>query len=488
MPYAGIRDYIQKLEEYNEIVYIKDEVDWNLEIGAVTRRTYDLQGPAVLFENIKGYSRDYRILCGIISTFRRFAIAMDMPPESSVKQMIREYYERIKTPLPPQTVSTGMCKQNKITDPSKIDLSMFPAPKWNQRDGGRYLGTFSAIVTKDPETGWINVGNYRMMIHDARSTGMLISPTQHIGYHFMKYKALNKPMPCAVAIGVDPIVELAACGRFQANISEYDMAGALRKAPVKLVKCETLDLEVPADAEIVLEGYIDPNKSKKEGPLGEYIGYYSDAVINRPVFDVHCVTYRSQPIYTGSAEGKPIVEDHLLMSISNSAISRKNLIDDLGIPAIEDIAYHPWSPANHLVVVSTNGNPYPGHDKHIASALWASKVGSRADWVIIVNKDIDITNMDEVVWAMCTRCKPDRDITIIPNFHGSELNPQGRNPAVVAERRDLCKVLIDCRFPSWFKPEEVPAVLDWNEFPEEIRNRVTSRFDSLLKSDKARKI
>lgn len=477
---TGLRGFIDQLFRYDEIAVVNEEVDTDLEIGAITRRTFDLQGPALLFTNIKGYPPTYRFFTGMVSTYRRYAIALGLDPQTPLKNIIREYYERIKHPIPPEEVNSGPCKENKMVG-DDVDLLSFPVPKWNPKDGGKYIGTFGCVITKDPETGWVNMGVYRMMIHDRRSTGMFIVPAQHIGYHFSKYRRLNKPMPVAVAIGVDPVVVLAACGRFPFNVNELTMAGALGKQPVRVVKCETVDLEVPADSEIVLEGYVEPGKTKPEGPFGEYIGYYAGGVQERPVFEVKCITYRNNPINTGTLEGKPIVEDHIIMSIGNSALSRRALIDELGIPGVVDIAYHPWSPSNHLVVIATDGNPYPGHDKHVASALWGTKVGAGADWVIIVNKDIDITNLNEVIWAMCTRCKPDRDITIIPNFYDfAGLIPQGRDPEMIKQRRGLAKVIIDCRFPAWFRNDEIPPVSDFNEFPENVRRKAIRLLDQLI--------
>ena len=484
MPYKDLREFIKTCEQNDDLATIREEVDWNLEIGAITRRTFDLQGPAVLFERIRGFPAGFRFFSGMVSTYGRYALSLGLPMDTPVKQIIRTYYERIKKPIRPVVVGTGPCKQNKMEGDS-VDIEKFPTPKWNQRDGGKFIGTFGCVVTKDPENGWVNMGVYRMMIHDSKSTGMFIVPAQHIGYHYRKYMNLNRPMPAAVAIGVDPVVVLASCGRYPFNVSEFDMAGALRQEPLPLVKCETLDLEVPAESEIVLEGYIDPNKMKTEGPFGEYIGYNAGGIQERPVFDIQCVTYRNDPINTGTLEGKPIVEDHLIMSIGNSALSRKALIDDIGIPAVVDVAYHPWSPSNHLVVIATDGNPYPGHDKHVASALWGTKVGAGADWVIIVNKDIDITNLNEVVWALCTRCSPERDITIIPNFFDfAGLIPQGRSPDMIKQRRGLSKVIIDCRFPAWFKKEEMPPVSDFHEFPEEVQRKVIEKYDSLLQKKK----
>jgi 4-hydroxy-3-polyprenylbenzoate decarboxylase len=361
-----------------------------------------------------------------------------------------------------------------------VDLLRFPVPKWYPRDGGKFI-TLGVVITKDPETGWVNMGIYRMMIHDKKSTGMFITPAQHIGYHFAKYRKLNKPMPVAVAIGVDPTVVLAAGARFPFNVNELAMAGALSKQPVKVVKGEIVDLEVPADAEIVLEGYVDPNKTKPEGPFGEYTGYYAGGVQERPVFEVKAITYRNDPINTGALTGKPITEDQVIMSISNSALGRHALIDELGIPGVVDVFYHPWSPSNHLVVIATDGNPYPGHDKHVASALWGTKVGAGANWVIIVDKDIDITNLNEVMWAIVTRCKPDRDITIIPNFYDYVgLIPQGRDPEMIKQRRGLANVIMDCRFPAWFSKDDIPPVADFNDFPEEIKQKVVRLLDKII--------
>lgn len=481
MAYADLREFIDALDKNNELLNVNEEVDTDLEIGAMTRRVFDTQGPALFFKKLKGYSDDFRFFSGMVATYRRYAISLGLDPNTHMKDIIRTYYNRIKNPIAPKIVDKGPVKEN-ILKGDKVDLFKFPTPKWNPRDGGNFIGTFGCVITKDPETGWTNMGVYRMMIHDRNSTGMFIVPAQHIGYHFGKYKKLNKPMPTAVAIGVDPTVVLASCGRYHFNVNELEMAGALRQEPLELVKCETVDLEVPATAEIVLEGTIDPEKLRTEGPFGEYIGYYAGGIQDRPVFDVKCITHRNSPINTGTLEGKPLVEDHIIMSVGNSALSRKALIDDMGIPAVTDIAYHPWSPSNHLVVIATDGNPYPGHDKHVASALWGTKVGAGADWVVIVNKDVDITNLNEVIWAICTRCQPSRDITIIPNFYDfAGLIPQGRDPSMIKQRRGLSKVIIDCRFPAWFKPEEVPPVSDFMEFPEEIRKIATEKIEKALR-------
>ncbi|MCL5068336.1 MAG: UbiD family decarboxylase, partial [Thaumarchaeota archaeon] len=199
MPYDDLRQFIKACEANNELAVVRDEVDWNLEIGAITRRTFDLQGPALLFDKIRGCPSNYKFFSGMVSTYRRYALALDLPVDTPTKQIIRTYYERIKKPIPPTVVSTGACKQNKMVG-DDVDILKFPTPKYNLRDGGQFIGTFGCVITKDLDDQWVNMGVYRMMIHDSKTTGMFIVPAQHIGYHFTKYKAANKPMPVAVAI------------------------------------------------------------------------------------------------------------------------------------------------------------------------------------------------------------------------------------------------------------------------------------------------
>jgi 4-hydroxy-3-polyprenylbenzoate decarboxylase len=472
MVYKDLREFLKSCERAGELAKISVEVDWNLEIGALTRMSFDTEGPGLLFEKIKDYPQGYRLFVGTLGTYRRYAIALGLPQDTPARNIINSYYERVKNPIKPKTVKTGLCKEN-VHEGDEVDLLEFPSPKWHPMDGGRYLGTFHCCITKDPDSGAVNVGLYRLMIHDKKSTGIQIFPMQDIGHHFAKYTARREPMPMAVAIGQDPVNVIVAASRFPRNVEEFDMAGALRGEPVELVECETVDLEVPATAEIVLEGEVVPGKLKLEGPFGEYAGYYSGREQQRPIFDVKCITHRNNPIHTGTLEGKPLVEDHIMNSISNSALAKKALIDDLGISGIKDVYFHPWSPSNHLAVISTASNPYPGHDKQVAFALWASKLGAENDWIMLVDDDIDPTNLNEVIWALCTRCKPDRDITIIQRgWDCSGINPRGRTLEERRKHIEMSKVIVECRFPAYSEKKDIPIISEFAEYPEEIRNKV----------------
>jgi len=195
---------------------------------------------------------------------------------SEIMQTLRARINNRQEYLPPKIVSTGPVKEN-IMMGDDVDLTMFPVPFWHERDGGRYIGTMHTVISQDPDTGWVNTGTYWMMIHNdsKNETGIMIDPAnQHIGGHFLKYMERNEPMPLAVVIGQEPAMTFLGVTPTADEVSEYDIAGAIRGEPIEVVKCETNDIYVPANAEIVLEGTVDPTEKKMEGPMGEYPGYY----------------------------------------------------------------------------------------------------------------------------------------------------------------------------------------------------------------------
>ena len=470
--FKDLREFIQKLEEEGELKKIKAEVDWNLEMGAIMRKVHDMEGPAILFEKIKGYPSQNKFFCGGLGTYSKYAIAMGLPRNTSVAEIISEYKKRIKTPIKPKVVdgARSPCKENILTG-EEIDLFKFPTPLWHQRDGGRYIGTFHTVSIKDPDSDWVNVGMYRIMIHDKRTLGIMMMPGQHGDVFYKKYEERNQSMPIAVSIGLDPMTAVAAAGHFEALICEWDMAGALRGKPVELVKCETVDLNVPATAEIVIEGEVPPFERKEEGIFGEYTGYYGGERKPRTIINVKCITHRNNPIHTGLFEGKPIQDNNIMSSVQNSAIIGKALKDDLKLD-IREVFDHPWS-AGHGVIVSMKPL-YPGHVNRVAHAIWSMKIGNARDYVFAVGEDVDPTNLNEVFWALCTRCKPNRDIIPIPKDRSSSLWP-----CLTPDERVKgmgCKVIIDATFPAEWPEDWIPKVCDFLDFNQEIREKVISRW------------
>ncbi|MDY6864251.1 MAG: UbiD family decarboxylase, partial [Thermodesulfobacteriota bacterium] len=258
MPYRDFREYVTALEKEGEVQRIQQEVDWDMEAGAITRRSYEIKARAPFFQKIKDYPEGYRIFGAPLSSTKRIALTMEMDPDSSFMELSHEFRRRTRNPIKPIVVKDGPCKEN-IQTGDDINLFQFPAPMVHDGDGGRYICTWHVDVNQDPDSDWVNWGMYRKMIHNKNTMGGIMLPFQHMPYIFFnKYEAKGKPMEFATAIAPEPVVTFAGCTMFPAGVTEADMAGAIRKEPVELVKCETVDLYVPATSEIVFEGYVSP--------------------------------------------------------------------------------------------------------------------------------------------------------------------------------------------------------------------------------------
>jgi UbiD family decarboxylase len=477
MAFEDMRAFIAALEKEGDVKRISAEVDWDLEIGAITRKVYSAQGPALLFENIKDH-RDTictKLFTGGVATKARIAMIMGLPQETRHRDIVEEVRKRWKRPIPPVMIDSGLVKENIITGDS-IDLYQFPVPKWHYLDGGRYINTFCAIITKDPESGIRNVGLYRGMIVSKDEIGVLLVPGQGWGVHFVKYKQMGKPMPVAVAIGCDESLVFHACSSVPRDVDEFDLNGGVLEEPTKLVKCEKIDLEVPANSEIVIEGLIDPSPEtyKMEGPFGEYTGYYGEAA-KRPVIKVQCISHRNDPIFRGTLEGMDHDnpnEDSSMLVISLSA-STKDILQSQGIPGILEVSAVPIT----LIRIK---KMYRGHAKQIASALWGSSAGQYLyKFVIVVEEDTDIWNRRSVEAALSYRVNAaEDDVVIMPGSFGAVLDPSTRFP----DRDELkfgtgkwSRILIDAtrnwnypKNPQWGNEIYPPRSVDLSPEQEEL--------------------
>jgi len=260
MSFKDLREFISRLEKEGEAQRIEEEVDWNLEAGAMIRRSDEAGLPAPFFQKVKDYPDGYRLFGEALGNHRRIAIAMDMNPNTPVRELIEEYLKRKKSPIKPVLVNDGPCKEN-IHVGEEVDLLKFPVPLVHDGDGSRYIGTFHLTISKDQDTDWVNWGMYRHMLHDRNTIAVDPSPTGHFGLMLtQKYEAVSKPMEVAVAIGPEPISALCAASPIPYGVSEVDIAGGIKGEPIELIKCETVDLVVPATAEIVIEGEITPGE------------------------------------------------------------------------------------------------------------------------------------------------------------------------------------------------------------------------------------
>ena len=473
MPYADLREYMDKLETKGELHRIKKEVDWNLELGAIMRRANDLREPALLFERIKGYPPDYTILANFAGAakpnpYGRLCLALDLPMETRPIEIVEEMVRRFSKPVKPVLVGKGPCKENIIKG-SDVDLFKFPIPFFRELDGGRFIGTWHSTINKDPDSGWVNWGMYRHMVHDKQTIGFLAHPGQHgPGIYYQKYESKGKAMPIAIAIGTDPTCALSSISMVSSYVNEVDIAGGLRGKPVELVKCETCDLEVPATSEIVLEGEVLPNERRDEGPFGEYTGYSASDKSPRPVIHVKCITHRDKPILPVSTPGKPFDDSSFVYALCLSAALTAEL-RKIGVP-FKSLFLTSTSMA---VVVSTS-ETYPGFVHTLSSAIWGSKTGIYRPTIIVVGEDVDVTNMEEVIWAMTTRMHPVRDIHVKKRAPSHPLFPF-LSPE---ERANLvgAAVCFDATYPFEWK-DGAPKIVDFERsWSKDIREMVLWRW------------
>lgn len=478
MGWADLREYIGALEEEGEVQRIRACVDPHLEVGAVIRRSMDLKAPAPLFESLKGFPEGYRIFGAPIGVsgasgrrFARVALALGLSPETPVEKIIRAYTDRLKRPLPPERVPRGPCKE-EVHVGDAADLEEFPAPYLHQGDGGRYIGTWHIVVSRDPDSEWVNWGVYRLVVLDKHTLSALIPPSTHLGLHFyQKHEPRGRPMEFAVAIGTDPVIPILCGTSVPAGVQESHLVGALRQEPVEVVRCETVGLDVPATSEIVIEGRVLPGERRAEGPFAEYTGYRAPGTSLQPVFRVSAITHRKDPILPASCTGVPVDDCGVMNCVAKSGGILQDL-QEKGLPVRG--VFCPPEGVGHLAVISTRV-PYPYFARHLANAVWGTGRGRYCWYLIIVDEDVDVTDNDAVLWALTTRCHPDRGVFKMPDVPGravlSFASPQERERLVGAY------LLLDCTWPKDWPEENIPEKAAFDVmWPEEIQKRVLSRW------------
>ena len=421
MPYEDLREFIERLEAEGELARIKHEVSPILEMTEIADRAVKGGGKALLFENPRGY--DIPVLMNAFGTERRMKMALEVERFEEIGERLIEITKfkpeslldglkgvgKLKDLIGfmPKKVKKGACKEVIMDDPN---LDKFPILQCWPKDGGKFI-TLPVVITKDPETGELNAGMYRMQVYDSKTTGMHWQIHKHGALHLKKLaeRGENK-LEVAVAIGVDPAILYASTAPLPENISEFMFAGFIRRERVKMVECETVDLLVPANAEIVLEGYVKVDELRMEGPFGDHTGYYTPPE-PYPVFHITCITHREDPIYHATVVGKPPMEDAWL----GKATERIFLpLIRMIHPEIVDINLPIEACFHNLAIVSIKKR-YPGHAKKVMFALWSMGMLSLTKIVIVVDDDVNVHDMREVVWAVTTRFDPARDVIIIPD-------------------------------------------------------------------------
>jgi UbiD family decarboxylase len=490
--FGDMRGWMKALDAAGELHHVEAEVDWNVELGTIARLAQGPgTGPALLFNNIRDYgknSRCHQIFTGGLSSPRRVAMMLGLPPDTHPRELVKLGRTVLSEAIAPKIVKTGPVKEN-IVKGKDVDLYEFPVPQWNRIDGGRYILTYGGVVTKDPDTGVMNVGIYRGMVAAKDKIPILMWRAQHIGHHVTAWQqAGHKEMPIAVAIGWEPSLGFVGGAPVPKGLCEYDVMGAIRGAPVDLVKCETVDLHVPATAEIVIEGYLglEPDTYTMEGPFAEFTGYVAGDRSPKPTIRVTCITHRTDPILRGTIEGSmpgSYSENGTCSSVMRAATAW-NVLDRAGVPGVTDV----WCPPvqtgiNVLVQIKQS---YRGQAKQVANALWGSSAAHvRYKHVTVVDDDIDIHDYAAVDWAIAHRVNAgENDIVIMPATFGAGLDPstrrRDRNVAQFGTGK-WNRVLIDAtvnldydpdpdlggaRFPPtvWPEQRDIDAVkARWNE-------------------------
>ncbi|MDN5364414.1 MAG: 4-hydroxy-3-polyprenylbenzoate decarboxylase [Eubacteriales bacterium] len=422
MAYKDLHEFVAELERRGWLKRIKTEVDPELEITEITDRVTKAYGPALLFENVKG--SEYPVLINTFGTYERMKLALGVENLDDIGQEIMDFLQMPEMPasflgklkaLPklaqvsnflPKLVKTGPVKE-VILKGDEVDLFKFPILKSWPKDGGRFI-TLPLVITKDPVTGRRNVGMYRMQVYDRKTTGMHWHMHHDGAENFRLAKEMGKPLEVAVALGGDPATIYAATAPLPRNIDEFFFAGFLRKEPVELVKCETVGLEVPAHAEIVLEGYVDPDELRLEGPFGDHTGYYSLADMY-PVFHITCITHRRNPIYPATVVGKPPMEDCYL----GKATERIFLpLLKLQLPEIVDMNL-PLEGVFHNCAIVSIKKTYPMHAKKVMSALWGMGQMMFTKMIIVVDHTVNVHNLSEVMWKVFNNIDARRDIMFV---------------------------------------------------------------------------
>ena len=449
MPYDDLGDYLHALKRADLLARISAEVDPLLEITEVADRAVKKGGPALLFENPKGY--DIPVAINLFAGRRLMELALQVDSVEDIAARIAQYLQ-LQTPqgllakikmLPklaelgsffPREVKDGPCKEVVLRD--KFSLLDFPILKCWPEDGGRFI-TLPLVFSRNPETGKRNCGVYRLQIFDHCTTAMHWQTHKQGAEHYRRMLAQGKQtrMDVAVAIGADPATMFSGILPLPPDLDEMLFAGFLRSSPVEMVRCETIDLEVPANAEIVLEGYVTLGELRTEGPFGDHTGFYS-LEDDYPVFHVTCITRRKRPVYVTTIVGPPPMEDFYM----GNAIERIFLpLMRLQLPEIRDIHMPAEGIFHNLMLVSIRKS-YPGHARKVMSAIWGLGQAMFSKCIVVVDEDVDVQNVREVAWKALNNIDPERDIqfTLGPIDsldHSSRLANYGSKMGVDATRK-----------------------------------------------------
>ena len=468
-----LRAWLDEVRKFGEL---KDVIgaDWKLELGAISELNVkkDLNR-ALLFDEIAGYPKGFRVLTCSTSSPGRLSSILRLGLEKNHHELVQKLrgkpasWQAQAPNYDPVVLERGPIFEN-VRSGEAVDLEVFPSPLWHEQDGGRYIGTGCCVVTRDFDSDWVNVGTYRVQLHDKRSVGLDMIPGKHGAIQYDKYMKAGKPFPVAIVLGCDPLGYLISGIEVPFGMCEYNYIGAILGESVSVVKGELTGLPFPAGAEIVIEGWAHPGDVRTEGPFGEFHGYYPGKEGTAPAVTIEKIYYRNDPIMVGSPPAKPPNDYSYSKAVMRSAL----LFDALlaaGVPDVTAVWAHEIGGARMFNVVAIKQR-YAGHAKQAGHILNQCDVGAyMSRYSVVVDEDIDPSNLQEVMWAVATRTDPAIDIDIIQRGMGSKNDPMF--VAYPYQAPFSSKAIVDACRP-YDHLHEFPAVAEASrELQEQMRKK-----------------
>ena len=468
--YKDLRGFIDAADRLGELRRV-DGADWDLEVGAITEVAARATKPkVVLFDNIKEYPKGFRVLTNAVCSAATTGLAFGLDPRLSGMEMIKAWKQKLGSykPLKPVEVAHGPVTEN-VESGERVDMLQFPTPRWHEHDGGRYIGTGCLVIMEDPDEKWTNVGTYRVCIHDRETLGIWISPGKHGRLIREKYWANGKSCPVVISFGQDPVLTKVGSWYEPWGVSELEIAGWLRDEPVQVVRGKETGLPIPITSELAVEGFILPPQveSKQEGPFGEWTGYYASGTRNEPVVKVQTVMYRNDPIIFGSPPG--ISGKSVPLSAANVWLA----LEKAGVTDVQGV----WEYTTRYITAISIKQKYGGHAKRAAMAMLGSTYGYHRRFIVIVDDDIDPSDIDQVLWALATRCDPATAINVITEAWSTPLDPR-ITPDARAQRNFTNSVaVINACQPYHWKDQFAKTCY----FPDEVRKKTAEKWKEVLR-------
>lgn len=424
---TDLRDFLAAVDSAGQLKTVSG-AHWDKEMGAVTEVLYRQkvdQAPALLFDEVPGYPQGMRCLYGMLGSPARLALALGMDAQAGGDRMAMLDDVRKKMalhePIDFKTVSDAPLLEN-VVEGDDVDMFKFPVPIHHEADGGRYIGTACGVITRDPDSGRVNMGTYRVQAIGANKATSYISNGKQGKIQRDKYLDAGKPCPMAIVVGIDPVSFLAARYTLPDSVCELDWAGALTGRPLDVLEGNLTGLPIPAGSEIVMEGEVSPTETTEEGPFGEWHGYYAGGARPEPVITIQRIYYRNNPILTCAASQKP-PHSHLFERCFLRSAALWDSLDSASVPDIKGVWVHQGGSGRTFVVVAIKQR-YFGHATQ--AGLIASQInptGYSGRYVVVVDDDIDPSDIHDVLWAMGTRSDPKTDITLLDKCWSSRLDP-----------------------------------------------------------------